>query len=214
MAANASRIVPESTVRRLDDGAKGNAGQGKADEMRDTHGAGGGVLAAGNVLLALLVDQVLNGDGNENRDLEIELGALVEETKTVGAGATADQVAKSATEHAGVDVGGVTSVGGLVAARELSLVTTLGLSLLDCHVVRDREADIGVALVVDTVGVANTASSGSRGKSGSEASESENGGDSELHCDCGFGIERRSRRYEIESERLKSREEKIKECDA
>jgi len=182
--------VPESTVRRLDDGAKGNAGKGKADKVGV--GAGGGVLAAGNVLLALLVDHVLEGNAND-RDLEIQLGALVEKTKTIGAGATTDQVAEGATEDAGVDIGGVTSVGGLVAARELSLVTALGLSLLDSHAFRDREADIGVALVANTVGVADTASN-SRGESGSEASESENGGDSELHCDCGFGIERRSRR--------------------
>jgi len=197
--------VPESAIRCLKDGAKGNAGQSKADKVGV--GAGGRVLATGNVLLALLVDQVLDGEAKEERDLDIQLGALVEETKTVRAGATTDKVAEGATEYAGVDVGGVTSVGGLVAARELGLVTTLGLSLLDSHAGRDREADISVALVADTVGVANTAN-GSRGKSGNEASESENGGDSELHCDCGFGIERRSRRYKIEAKTgLKRRED-------
>lgn len=36
----------------------------------DTHGAGGGVLAASNVLLALLVDKVLDGDANEDGDWE------------------------------------------------------------------------------------------------------------------------------------------------
>lgn len=33
MAANASRTVPESIVIRLEDGTKGNAGKGKADEV-------------------------------------------------------------------------------------------------------------------------------------------------------------------------------------
>lgn len=83
---------------------------------RDTHGAGGGVLAAGNVLLALLVDQVLERDGNEDRDLEIELGALVEQAQAVRARASADQVAEDAAEHAGIDRSGVTGVGRLVAA--------------------------------------------------------------------------------------------------
>lgn len=155
----------------------------------DTHGAGGGVLAAGNVLLALLVDQVLDGNGNEDGDLEIQLGALVEQTQTVRAGARADQVAEGAAEHAGVDIGGVTGVGGLVTAGELSLVTALGLSLLDSHVIGDREADLGVALVGDTVAVANTTGRGGR-KSNSSGSEAEESGDSELHCDGGFGFER------------------------
>jgi hypothetical protein len=157
----------------------------------DTHGAGGGVLAAGNVLLALLVDQVLDGNGNDDGDLEIQLGALVEQTQTVRAGARADQVAEGAAEHAGVDIGGVTSPGGLVTAGELSLVTALGLSLLDSHVVGDREADLGVALVGDTVAVANTTGRGADGrKSNSGGGEAEESGDSELHCDGGFGFER------------------------
>lgn len=158
--------------------------------MDSTHGAGGRVLAASNVLLALLVDQILDGDTNEDGDLEVQLGALVEETKTVGTGASTDEVGEGTTEHARVDIGGVTGVGGLVAARELSLVTTLGLGLLDSQVVRDRELDIGVALVVDTVGVANTTSGGGRGESESSASEGEDSGNRELHCDCGFGFER------------------------
>ena len=159
----------------------------------DTHGAGGGVLAAGNVLLALLVDQILDGDGNEDGDLEIQLGALVEQTQTVRAGAAGDQVAEGATEHAGVDIGGVTGVGGLVAAGELSLVTALGLSLLDGHVIGDREADLGVALVSNTVAVANTTGRGADGgQSSNGGSEAEESGQSELHCDCGVGIERES----------------------
>lgn len=146
-------------------------------DWSDTHGAGRRVLAAGNVLLALLVDDVLDGDTDDG-DLEIELGALVEETETVSTGAGADQVAEGAAEHARVDIGGVTGVGGLVAARELSLVTTLGLSLLDSEVVGNRELDVGVTLVGDTV-----ASAGGRRKGSDSGGKAEdNSGESELHC--------------------------------
>jgi hypothetical protein len=133
------------------------------EDIRDTHGAGRRVLAAGNVLLALLVDEILDGDSNEDGDLEIQLGALVEETETGSTGARADEVAEGTAEHARVDIGGVTGVGGLVAARELSLVTTLGLGLLDGHVVGNGELDVGVALVGDTVGVTLAASVGTSG---------------------------------------------------
>ena len=81
----------------------------------NTYGAGRRVLAASNVLLALLVDEILEGNANDG-DLEVELGALVEETKTVGTGASTDQVAESTAQHTGVDIGGVTGVGRLVAA--------------------------------------------------------------------------------------------------
>jgi hypothetical protein len=160
--------------------------------MDGTYGAGGRVLAAGNVLLALLVDQILDGDGNKDGDLEVQLGALVEETETVGAGSSTDQVAESASKDARVDVGGVTGVGGLVAARKLSLVTALGLGLLDSHVIGDREADVGVALVADAVGVTNTASRGAGGRKGiSGGSEGQNSGESELHYVGGVGFERK-----------------------
>lgn len=104
----------------------------------------------------------------------IELRALVKETKTLGAGAAADEVAQGTSQDAAVNGGGVTSVGGLVAARELSLVTALSLSLLDGQVIRDREAGTEVAR-----------------HSGHGGGESEgNGAQSELHCDCGIGFER------------------------
>jgi hypothetical protein len=66
VATIASSIMPENKVKHLDDGAEGNAGQAKTDEVRV--GGRGGVLAAGDVLLALLVDQVLDGDGNKDGD--------------------------------------------------------------------------------------------------------------------------------------------------
>ena len=65
--------------------------------------------------------------------LSIELGALVEDTSTIGTRARADQVGEETTTKTGVNISGVTSVGGLVAARQLSLVTTLGLSLLNVY---------------------------------------------------------------------------------
>jgi len=181
VATIASRNMPENKVEHLDDGAEGNAGKADTNEVRV--GGRGGVLAAGNVLLALLVDQVLDGDGNKNGDLEIQLGALVEETETISTGASTDQVGQSTAEHARVDIGGVTGVGGLVAAGELSLVTALGLSLLDGHVLGNGELDVGVALVANAVGVTNTTSGGADGGKGSDGgSEAKNSGESELHC--------------------------------
>ena len=106
--------------------------------------------------------------------LDIELGALVEDTSTLGTGASTDQVGEGTAEEAGVDIGGVTGVGGDVAARELSLVTTLGLGLLDSQVTRDGEARLA------TLGL-----SGSGSGEGSKADE--DSGDGELHCE-GRGI--------------------------
>lgn len=49
--------------------------------------------------------------------LKIELGALVEDTSTLGTRARADQVGEDPTTQTGVDTGGVTGIGSLVAAR-------------------------------------------------------------------------------------------------
>lgn len=189
-------MMRKNKAKRLEDGTKGDAREADTDEVGV--GTGRRVLAAGNVLLALLVDEVLESDTNDG-DLEVELGALVEETKAGSTGARADQVAQGTAEHAGVDVGGVTGVDGLVAARELRLVTALGLGLLDGHVLGDSEANVGVTLVADTVGVASATGVGaSRRKSVGGGSEAEdNSGERELHCDGGFGIEReKTRRVE------------------
>jgi hypothetical protein len=163
-------------------------------DCNGTYGAGRRVLAAGNVLLALLVDEVLDGDANDG-DGKVELGALVEETKASSTGAGADQVAEGTAEDTRVDIGGVTGVDGLVAARKLGLVTALGLSLLDGHVVGDSEANVSVALVANAIGVTDATSGGrSRRKSVGSGSEAENnGGERELHCDGGFGFEREKR---------------------
>ena len=153
----------------LENGAKGDTGEASTDEV--AVGVGARVGAAGNVLLAALVDDVLDGDTDDG-DLDIELGALVEDTSTGGTGASTDQVGEGTAEDTGVDIGGVTGVDGLVAARELGLVTTLGLGLLDGEVTGDGEARLLVL--------------GLSGGSGSEGSEAEeDSGDGELHFECG-----------------------------
>lgn len=181
--------LTDSKAIRLEDGAEGNTRKTGADEV--VAGSGGGVGAASDVLLAVLVEQILDTDSDDG-DLSTELGALVEDTETGGTGARADEVGEGTGEDARVDVGGITGVGSLVAARELSLVTTLGLGLLDGHVIRDREADVGVALVSDTIAVTNTTSRGAGGReSNNGGSEGQDSGESELHCVCGFGFERK-----------------------
>lgn len=54
-------------------------------------------------------------------------------------------MAESTRKDPGADVGGISSVGSVVTARELRLVTTLGLSLLDGQAVGDREANLAMA---------------------------------------------------------------------
>jgi hypothetical protein len=116
--------------------------------------------------------------------LNIQLRALVEQAKAVGTGASTDQVRQRATEQSRVNVGGITGIGSFVTARELSLVTALGLSLLDGHVVGNREANVGVAFVADAIGVTNTASEGVHRRKGSDnGSETKDSSESELHYD-------------------------------
>ena len=95
-------------------------------------------------------------------NVDVELRAAREQTET----AVTTDVLEETGEDTGFDVGGVTVV-GLVAAVELSLVTALGLGLLDGHVLRDRE-------------VLATGVSGDRG---SEGEDGGNGGQRELHFD-------------------------------
>jgi hypothetical protein len=115
----------------------------------------------------------------------IELGALVEETKTLSTGASTDQVAESTSKDTIGNLGGVTSVGGLVTARKLSLVTALVGGLLDGHVVGDGELDVRVTLVANTV--ASELGIGGRREGRNGGGESNNGSsDGELHCGCGW----------------------------
>ena len=101
--------------------------------------------------------------------LEVELGALVEDTQALGTRAGTDKVGESASKDARVDIGGVTGISSRVAARKLRLVTALGLSLLDGQVIGDREARRVAVL---------------SGDGSSKASKGEdNGGESELHLE-------------------------------
>lgn len=134
-------------------------------DKEDTYGVGGGVLAASNVLLALLVEEVANRDQVD--DGEVELRALVEEAQTLRAGAAANEAAEGTAEDTAVGVGGVASVGGLVAAGQLGLVTALGGGLLNGHVVGDGEVLVRAG--------------GHGSDRGSEGED--NGGQRELHFD-------------------------------
>lgn len=161
----------------------------KGNDVRVSYGFRRRVLAAGNVLLALLIHQVLHMDKESNG--EIQFGTLVEQTEAISARTSADEIAEQTPEKARVHIGGVTGKGGLVAAGQLGLVTALGLSLLDSHVIGDREADVGVALVGNSVAVTNATSGGAHGRQSSNSgSEAKTGGESELHCDrmVGSGI--------------------------
>ena len=58
--------MTDSKAMSLEDGAKGNARKSSADEV--AAGGGGRVGAAGDVLLALLVEDILDRDTNDDRD--------------------------------------------------------------------------------------------------------------------------------------------------
>jgi hypothetical protein len=107
--------------------------------------------------------------------LNIQLGALVEDTSTLGTGASADQVAQKTSTKTLVDISGVMGVGSPVTARELSLVTALGLSLLDGHALGDGEANVAGLLVLHAR--LSGHGSGQRGESDG------NSGNRELHDD-------------------------------
>jgi hypothetical protein len=63
--------------------------------------------------------------------LDVKLRALVKETKTTGPGTSTGNVAEGTGKNPRVNVGGISSPGSVVTTRELCLVTTLSLSLLD-----------------------------------------------------------------------------------
>jgi hypothetical protein len=117
--------------------------------------------------------------------IDRELAALVEETETVRARATADEAGESTTKETGVGGDSVASVSSLVAAGECGLVTTLGLGLLDGHRLLDREADVAIVDVANTVTGAYAASLRAKaGKSNDGGCKGEdNGAQRELHFD-------------------------------
>jgi len=71
--------------------------------------------------------------------LNVEVGAFGEETKSFCPRASSDKMAERSGQDALTDISCVSSIGRLVTARELRLVTTLCLSLLHGHVVRNGE---------------------------------------------------------------------------
>lgn len=101
---------------------------------------------------------------------------MVEDTSTLSTRASTDQVGQKTATKAGVDIGGVTGVGSLVTARELSLVTALGLSLLDGHAAGNRESDVVTTLLALHARLSRKGSS-HRGESDSDD------GQRELHFD-------------------------------
>lgn len=152
--------------------------------------------------------------GIEAPTSNVELGALVEQTKTLSARATTEQVGQRTGQGAVSNGGGVTSVSSTVAARELGLVAALVGGLLDSHVVGNRELDVAVTLVSDTV--AGSLDTGGRRKSHDRGGKGNNSSsDGELHCDGSLGRKlsffgetwRRKRDWNVK-ERLV-----IRECD-
>ena len=116
--------------------------------------------------------------------LNVNLSALVKETKTVGSRATSNQVSESTGKYAFVDVGSISCVGSVVTAGELCLVTTFGLGLLDGHVVGNRESNLSVSLVVNAIGVTKpTRIRANWGQRSHRGSETEDCSDWELHLE-------------------------------
>lgn len=154
-------------MRPLQERAESNARNVETNKV--ARGVGRVALAASNVGLALAVDEV--GDTNEN--INVKLGALVEETKTLGTVLAPEKVGEGTGERAGCNSDLITGEGGVVAASDLVVVTTGSLGLLDGNVVANRpESLLGAHLVTlgrsrSNVGESNCGSSESK-KSGGE----------------------------------------------
>jgi hypothetical protein len=112
----------------------------------------------------------------------IKLGALIEETKTFGTRPGADEAAEGTRQKTLINGCGVTGVRGLVAARELGLVTALVGGLLDGHVFGDRELDVAVALVANTIASELGIMGRREGRDGGGESN-DSGSNGELHCE-------------------------------
>jgi hypothetical protein len=133
-----------------------------------------------NYTIARLIDRLTVG---------ADVVALAEDTETVTAGATTQSSLENTSQRASVGSGDVVGVGGLVAARNLGVVTTLGLSLLDGGLLFDGELDVAatstntITRALSTRGVRHGQSGGGEDKSGGE----------ELHFEClgCFGREER-----------------------
>ena len=114
--------------------------------------------------------------------MNIDVRALAKETKTLGSRAGADKVTQSTSKDTFVDIGGIASIDGFVAAGKLRLVATLCLGLLHSHVFRNREANIGVALVRNTIGIAFTSSTGWQSRNSHCKDKKRDGGKAHTGC--------------------------------
>lgn len=110
--------------------------------------------------------------------IDVELGALVEETETLGTVLTSEKVLKGTSKRAGLNLNLVAGEGGVIAASNLVVVTTGSLGLLDGNVVANRPESLLLANLVTLGSRANV------GKSDCGSSESKKSG-GELHFDFG-----------------------------
>lgn len=75
---------------------------------------------------------------DERHTIEIELGALVEKTETLGTVLASEKVLEGTSKRAGLDLNLVAGEGGVIAASNLVVVTTGSLGFLDANVVTNR----------------------------------------------------------------------------
>lgn len=113
----------------------------------------------------------------EKRTIDVELGALVEKTETLGTVLASEKVLEGTSERAGLNLNLVAGEGGVVAASNLVVVTTGSLGFLDGHVVANRPE----SLLSANLGALGR-SRANVGESGCGSSESKKSG-GELHFD-------------------------------
>lgn len=101
----------------------------------------------------------------EELTIDVELGALVEQTETLGTVLTSEEVLEGTSERTRSNLDLVTSHGGVVAASDLVVVTAGGLGLLNGDVVVDGPERLLLALAnLSTLGAgANVGQSNCRG---------------------------------------------------
>lgn len=121
----------------------------------------------------------------EKLTIDVELGALVEKTETLGTVLASEKVLEGTSERAGLNLDLVAGEGGVVAASNLVVVTTGSLGFLDGNVVANRpESLLSANLGTLARSRANV------GESDCGSSESKKSG-GELHFDfCWFENER------------------------
>jgi hypothetical protein len=194
----------------LQERTEGNARNVETNEIAGRIGRV--ALAASNVVLALAVDEV--GDADE--DIDIELGALVKETKTLGTVLSSEKIGKSTGKRTGGNLNLITSEGGVVAASDLVVVTAGSLGFLNGYVVADGPEGLLAGILGGALGRRRS----NVGKSDCGSSDGKKS-DSELHFEGWLvGNERMFvRRLLVKSNECLSgrllgfRSEGLRECD-